>query len=180
MFMTMIDYWYYTGDSSYNDVVSHGMLFQVGEGKDYKPQNRSKDLGNDDQAFWAFAAMTAAELKFPDPPPDQPSWLSLAQAVFNTQAAVWDEKCGGGIRWQIPLFNSGYNLKNSISNGGFFQLAARLARYTGNQTYADWAEKMWSWVNQSSLVAYEPKIIINDNTDVDKQVACSTSKRKCV
>src|SRR5207248_11348346 len=103
MFMTMIDYWYYTGDSSYNDVVSQGMLFQVGDGKDYKPQNRTKELGNDDQAFWGFAAMTAAELKFPDPPPDQPSWLSLAQAVFNSQAGVWYGTCGGGIRWQIPF-----------------------------------------------------------------------------
>lgn len=32
-----------------------------------------------------------------------------------------------------------------IANGCFFNLGARLARYTGNQTYADWAEKTWDW-----------------------------------
>ena len=35
---------------------------------------------------------------------------------------------------------------------GFFQLAARLARYTGNQTYIDWAEKSWNWFAASSLL----------------------------
>lgn len=33
-----------------------------------------------------------------------------------------------------------------IANGCFFNLGARLARYTGNKTYADWAEKTWDWV----------------------------------
>ena len=97
--------------------------------------------------------MSAAEMKFPDPPSDQPSWLSLAQATFNLQANRWDtEHCGGGLRWQIFSFNKGYDYKNSISNGGFFQLAARLARYTGNQTYADWAEKTWDWMADSVLM----------------------------
>jgi mannan endo-1,6-alpha-mannosidase len=61
----------------------------------------------------------------------------------------WDpDTCGGGLRWQIFTFNNGFNYKNSISNGCFFNVAARLARYTGNQTYADWAEKVWDWMNQ--------------------------------
>lgn len=97
--------------------------------------------------------MSAAELNFPDPPPKQPSWLSLAQAVFNEQAYRWDEEhCNGGLRWQIFLANNGFNYKNTISNGGFFQLAARLARYTNNQTYADWAEKTWDWIVDSVLI----------------------------
>jgi mannan endo-1,6-alpha-mannosidase len=36
-------------------------------------------------------------------------------------------------------------MKNAISNGGLFALSARLARFTNNQTYADWAEKIWDW-----------------------------------
>jgi mannan endo-1,6-alpha-mannosidase len=108
--------------------------------------------GNDDQVFWAFAAMTAAELKFPDVK-DQPSWLSLAQAVLNTQVARWDtQTCEGGLRWQLYPYQNGYTIKNAISNGGFFQLAARLARYTGNQTYADWANKMWDWCATTPLL----------------------------
>lgn len=95
-------------------------------------------------------------MNFPDPPDTTskrpPSWLGLAQAVFNEQVSRWDPNCGGGLRWQIFQWNKGYDYKNSISNGGFFQLAARLARYTNNQTYADWAEKTWDWMVDSVLV----------------------------
>jgi mannan endo-1,6-alpha-mannosidase len=97
--------------------------------------------------------MSAAEMKFPNPTQTQPSWLSLAQAVFDRQAGRWDDKhCGGGLRWQFNPLNSGWMLKNTISNGGFFQLAARLARYTNNATYADWAEKSYNWLTQINLV----------------------------
>ncbi len=95
-------------------------------------------------------------MNFPEPPPDKPSWLALAQAVFNQQASRWETStCGGGLRWQIFSWNKGYEYKNSISNGCFFQLAARLARYTGNQTYADWAEKTWDWMETTRLVTPE-------------------------
>ena len=56
------------------------------------------------------------------------------------------DTCNGGLRWQIFESNKGYTYKNSISNGGFFQIAARLARHTGNQTYVDWSEKIWDWM----------------------------------
>lgn len=45
----MMDYWYYTNDTSYNDVVMQGMMFQVGPNKDYQPPNQTASLGNDDQ-----------------------------------------------------------------------------------------------------------------------------------
>ena len=96
--------------------------------------------------------MSAVEMKYPEPPEDKPSWLSLAQATFNLQVTRWDTQyCGGGLRWQIFPFNKGYDYKNSISNGGFFQLAARLAKYTGNDTYAQWAEKTWDWIHTVPL-----------------------------
>ena len=146
---TMIDYWHYTGDDTYNDVVSQAMLHQVGPNQDYQPPNYTASLGNDDQGFWGMSAMQAAEENFPDPPEDQPQWLALAQAVFNTQAdpARHDDTCGGGLRWQIPFANNGYNYKNSIANGCFFNIGARLARYLDNSTYADWAERTWDWVS---------------------------------
>ena len=110
--------------------------------------------------------MSAAEMKFPDPPPDQPSWLSLAQAVFNEQARRWDtQHCGGGLRWQIFTWNKGYDYKNSISNGGFFQLSARLARYTQNQTYGDWADKSWNWMADSVLMTSDYKVYDGANID---------------
>lgn len=101
-----------------------------------------------------MAAMTAAETNFENPPTDEPQWLALAQAVFNTQQARWDTStCGGGLRWQIFTFNSGYNYKNSIANGCFFNIGARLARYTGNDTYAVWANKTWNWMEEVGLMS---------------------------
>lgn len=43
-------------------------------------------------------------------------------------------------------------IQNSISQGCFFALGARLALYTGNQTYADWAEKTWDWMYRTQLI----------------------------
>ena len=165
MFGTLIDYWYYTGDTTYNSVTTQALLFQRGEEDNYEPRNQTAALGNDDQSFWAFAAMTAAELKFPNPPPNQPQWLALAQAVFNSQAMVWDNQtCGGGLRWQIPPYNNGYNYKNSISNGCFFTLGARLGAYTTNTTYFEWAEKSWDWSETIGLIS--PAYQVFDGTDV--------------
>jgi mannan endo-1,6-alpha-mannosidase len=162
MFGALVDYWHYTGDTTYNGVVTQGMLFQVGPDKDYMTPNQTKTTGNDDQGFWGMAAMTAAETNFQNPPSHQPQWLALAQAVFNTQAERWDlTTCGGGLPWQVFPFNTGYNYKNSISNGAFFNLAARLARYTGNDTYAQWANKAYDWtasiglINKSTYYIYD-------------------------
>lgn len=102
--------------------------------------------------FWGVAAMTAAELKFPDRAKGF-SWLSLAQGVFNTQIARWDTaSCGGGLRWQLYPYQSGFKMKNTISNGGLFQIAARLYRYTEDQQYLDWANKVWEWTIKSPLI----------------------------
>lgn len=169
MFGALINYWQYTGDDSYNSVISQALQFQIGPDENFNPPNQSKNMGVDDQAFWAFSVMDAAEAGLPDVGGDAPSWLALAQAVFNFQAALWDTAtCGGGMRWQVYSFNAGYNLKNTISNGGNFQLAARLAAYTGNQTYADWAEKMWDWMAASPLFQTQNNLLyIWDNTDAN-------------
>jgi mannan endo-1,6-alpha-mannosidase len=153
VFGTLINYWYLTGDETYNNITTQALLWQVGPNQDYMPPNQTKSEGNDDQGFWGMAVMSAAELKFPNPPPDEPQWLALAQAVFNTQADRWDmTTCNGGLRWQIFTFNKGYNYKNTISNGCFFNIAARLGAYTGNQTYLDWAEKVYDWTHAVGLI----------------------------
>ncbi|KAB5572795.1 glycoside hydrolase [Coniochaeta sp. 2T2.1] len=175
MWGTLIDYWHLTGDDTYNKITTEAMLWQVGPGEDYMPPNVTASLGNDDQGFWGMSAMLAAEVKFPDPPKDQPQWLALAQAVFNTQANPdrHDDTCNGGLRWQIPLSNNGYNYKNSIANGCFFNLGARLARYTGNTTYADWAEKTWDWITSVGFIdsdynIYDGGHVEHNCTDINK------------
>lgn len=154
MFGTLINYWAYTGDTSYNDIIMQAMLHQAGSSGDFMPDNQTRTEGNDDQGFWAFSAMAAAERNFPNPPANKPQWLAMAQAVFNEQASRWDNKtCGGGLHWQIFTFNNGYTYRNSIANGCLFNIAARLARYTGNITYAEWAIKTWNWVESVGLVS---------------------------
>ena len=145
------------------------MCWQAGTDGEFMPQNQTKDEGNDDQVFWAFAAMSAAELDFPPPQKDYPSWAAMAQAVFNLQTTRWDgTTCGGGMRWQITSLNNGWTYKNMASNGGFFQLASRLARYTGNQTYVHWAEKMWDWIDSSALVTQNGDVWkVYDGVSVD-------------
>jgi mannan endo-1,6-alpha-mannosidase len=82
--------------------------------------------------------MSALEYQFPDPDNAPAAYLDVAINSFNNMMGRWDEtSCGGGLKWQVYPENSyGYNYKNSISNGCVFALGARLARYTGNQTYA--------------------------------------------
>jgi mannan endo-1,6-alpha-mannosidase len=122
--------------------------------------------------------MAAAEKNFSSPGPSEPSWPYLAQAVFNTMAARWDAQyCRGGLRWQIFPWNAGYDYKNSVSNGCLFHLAARLARYVGDEIYIEWATKTWDWMmsvgfmsnksgsevaSGSQLFIYDGSYIAND------------------
>ncbi|SPN98962.1 related to DFG5 protein [Cephalotrichum gorgonifer] len=166
MFGHLVEYWHITGDDTYNDVTMQAIVHQSGDDNDLMPRNQTSTEGNDDQGFWAMTAMSAAETNFPNPPPGQPQWLALVQAVFTLYVSRWDEgTCGGGLRWQIFQLNRGFNYKNSISNGCFFNIASRLARYTGNQTYADWAAKVYDW--QVDVDFIQPDFAVEDGAGVE-------------
>lgn len=149
---SLLDYWYYTGDDTYNADLKESLIHQIGTNNDYMPENQTHTEGNDDQGFWGIAVMAAAEKDFPQDP-SQPQWIDLAKNVFNDLSSRWDtSSCGGGLRWQIYSWNNGYNYKNSVSNGCLFHLAARLSRYTGDSSYSDWAEKTWDWVTGMDFI----------------------------
>ncbi|KAH6655926.1 cell wall glycosyl hydrolase [Truncatella angustata] len=153
VFGTLIDYWAFTGDETYVDLTFQALQHQVGDDGDFMPNNQTLTEGNDDQGFWALSAMTAAEMGFKNPDSTGVQWLALAQAVFNEYSWRWDNgTCGGGLRWQVYTFNNGWDYKNSVSNGCFFNIAARLARYTGNTTYADWAETIYDWMENVGFI----------------------------
>lgn len=161
MWGTLVDYWHYTGDTTYNNITTQALLFQTGDNNNYMPLNWTASLGNDDQAFWGMSALLAAETNYPNPPEDDDrQWLALAQAVYNTQASAdrHDDTCGGGLRWQIPMSNKGYDYKNSIANGCFFNMGARLARYTNNDTYAEWPRRTWDWMVEVGFLDNEYNI----------------------
>ncbi|KAK8010582.1 glycoside hydrolase family 76 protein [Apiospora arundinis] len=151
---SMLDYQHYTGDASYHDVITEALLSQVGPNFDYMVPRHQGDEGNDDQAFWSFTVLEAAERNLPQPNDSIPSWLTLAENIWNSMVVRWNTTaCGGGLAWQIFESNpNGMTYKNSVSNGGLFQLSARLARATGNQTYLDWAQKIWDWSESVGFV----------------------------
>ena len=160
----MMDYWHYTGDSSYNNVTYQALVSQLGPAYDFNMPSEVFDEGNDDQAFWVLAAMTATEYGFTNPPAPAPSWLQVCENAFNDYVMRWNTAtCGGGLKWQFHPENAGYDYKNSISNGCFFQLAARLARFTGNQTYVTWVDKVWQWSTAIGLVDHMYNVY--DGTD---------------
>ena len=182
MFMSMINYASATGDTSYNEEIQQAIVTQAGSNNDFYLQSQLFDMvsqiisiyqtrdhanisqGNDDQAFWGFVPMTAVEYNFPANPNATASYLEMASNVFNEIAARWDtSSCGGGLRWQAVSTNTGYDYKNSVANGAFFLLAARLGRYTGNQTYLDWAEKTWNWTTRVGLI--DENYNVYDGTD---------------
>ncbi|KAF2142722.1 glycoside hydrolase family 76 protein, partial [Aplosporella prunicola CBS 121167] len=171
----LVNYWQLTGDDAHNAFVQEGLVWQLGSDDDYMPVNQTRTIGNDDQMSWALAAMSAAERGFPTKE-GAPSWGRVAANVFDEQAQRWDDKtCGGGLRWQIYPFNNGYTYKNSIAQGLFFQLAARLARFSGNQTYADWAEKAYVWTQQIGLIDQTNHVL--DGADVAKNCSANSIEK---
>lgn len=160
MWATMIQYWHNTGDATYNNDVAMGIAAQAGSGQNFIGPNT---LGNDDQLWWGIAAITAAEYGFQEP--SGASWVQLAENVFNDVQQRWNTAtCNGGLGWQISTSAPGYNYKNSISNGLFFQLAARLARFTGNSMYEDWATKIFDWTYSVKLINHVTYMVY-DGTD---------------
>lgn len=111
---TLLSYSSLTGDNQYDYTISQALLFQIGPDNNYMPPNQSRSLGNDDQTFWAHAALTAEETAFQLPDDaGVDSWIQLAQNAFDGQTLRWEnDTCGGGLRWQIFSFNNGYDYKN--------------------------------------------------------------------
>ncbi|KAK5994749.1 putative mannan endo-1,6-alpha-mannosidase [Cladobotryum mycophilum] len=154
MFGSLIDYWALTDDDAYNDVVKQGMIYQIGPDNDFRPRNQSAAEANDDQGMWAMAAMSAVETEFSGASKEQSQWLTIVEAVFNEYVSRWDKKqCDGGLRWQISPLLNGYNYKNSISNGCFFNIASRLYQQTKNETYSNWAAIIFQWEQKVGLIS---------------------------
>ncbi|KAK4145986.1 uncharacterized protein C8A04DRAFT_26146 [Dichotomopilus funicola] len=179
LWSTMIDYWHYTNDSTYNAVTVQGLTAQNGPNlqSPFMPPNWTASMGNDDQGFWGIAAAKANEAGLPAPPKGEPSWLDLAKAIFQVQTVRYtdsEDACGGGLRWMIVPVNTGFDLKNTASTAVFLNLGARLYHATQNETYADWVEKGWTWLTTIGLVddkfnVYDSVSTIDDCAKANKQ-----------
>lgn len=141
----LLTYMHTNSDPTYNALVSNTLLSQTTSTNDFMVPGQA--TGNDDQAWWALAAMSAAEYNLPAPA-GTPAWANLAANAFATQKSRWQtSSCGGGLKWKINAGDQGYNYRSTISNALFFQLAARLARYNDDGDALAWAEKSWGWMS---------------------------------
>jgi mannan endo-1,6-alpha-mannosidase len=62
----------------------------------------------------------------------------------------------------------------AIANGCFFNMGARLARYTKNDTYLDWTKRTWDWLVDVKYIDDQSNVFdggyIEDNcTKINKQ-----------
>lgn len=80
---TMIEYWHYTENDSYNDIVKEAMFFSIGQGKKLNMTTK----GNDDYGAWGVAATCAVEMKVGNLNSKQSGRLYFSQAVVNSITA---------------------------------------------------------------------------------------------
>lgn len=187
---TFLEYRRVTGDKQYDELAAKGLVAQSGYqygGLDasFLHPNNTPTIGNDDQCIWGLAALHAVEAGLPEHGNDTiPTWLGLAENVLKTQLSRWDyevanitakePKCGGGLRWQIPPSNVGYNYKNSMSNACHFDLAARVGFLTGNKTYTDAATAAFEWlqgvgfIDKETWAVYDGAHVEQNCTDINK------------
>lgn len=152
-FNTILNYAAFTGDATYNSLFEKDFFNQIGDNANFIPSNKSARIANDDVGYWALAAISAAEFGAKPSDSSSPSYLTLAENVFNDFVQRWDDKtCGGGLRWAVQASSTGYDFKDTNSNGVFFELAARLGVQTGNKTYLDWANKVYDWTVKVGLI----------------------------
>lgn len=68
MWATPIDYWYYTGDTTYKNITTEALLAQASSTEDCMLVNQTEFETNASQYFLGLAAMSVAEYKFPNLP----------------------------------------------------------------------------------------------------------------
>lgn len=182
----LMEYTIFTNDTTHTPALLSAISTNIGANNDFLPAEQAGWEANDDQAYWLYSALTALEYNFTALDPCLApgtgtnggcanSWLSLATNAFNIYTQRWatdDATCNGGMKWKFTPSASGYYYKNSVSNGGFFQTAARLARYTGNATYAEWASKIWDWTEGVGLISAEYNVY--DGASDENSVNCTS------
>ncbi|KAI0127349.1 mannan endo-1,6-alpha-mannosidase-like protein DCW1 precursor [Xylariales sp. AK1849] len=178
----VLDYMVYTSDTTYQSDLLAALAENVGSNYDFVPADQGYWEANDDQVYWVYNALTALEYNYQALPCEASggaecanSWLAISTNAFELFVSRWNNDsftCGGGLKWQYNTNAAGYWYKNAVTNGGFFQTAARLARYTGNQTFADWATKIWDWSSAIGIVSADYHVF--DGTWDGDDANCTT------
>ena len=78
---------------------------------------------------------------------NDPKFKEAALQLWEYIKTGWNENAGGGITWKKGMEYS----KNACSNGPACILAARLYQEFGDESYKEWALKIYNW-EKSTLV----------------------------
>ncbi|KAJ3416401.1 hydrolase 76 protein [Chytridiales sp. JEL 0842] len=146
---------------------------------------------NDDILWWAMAALTATEIFGPNAVVDPQGlgavdgvgsktgrpWLEVAARTWNHALEQWDTTtCGGGIYWSRNRNAARLNqrfYKSSITNAQAIEVAARLYEITKNQTYVEWADRLYDWMKKTVML---PDYSVLDGVMGDDPNSCGPEK----
>jgi predicted alpha-1,6-mannanase (GH76 family) len=124
-----------------HDAASRQMIDDVFDGwRAAYPDFRQNDW-NDDMGWWARGAVRAYELT------GEQRFLDESEDIFSFIAQYEDTTYGGGIWWKnVDVGDGSKNEKNVATNGTAVQTALRLYAATGDTTYRDTAERLFTWL----------------------------------
>ncbi|KAI1073940.1 glycoside hydrolase family 76 protein [Whalleya microplaca] len=172
---TMLDYRSRSGNATYDEVIAQGLSFQLTDDEDFVPTNWTLTEGNDDQDFWAMAAVLAEQTGLQAEKTGllaegKIQWTDVAEKVFyeqtNGQRRVQRGECKGALRWIISPIAEGYNYVSTGANAGYFNLGAQLARMTNNPKYVDAAEHTYELLEDIGFIS--DKYEVFDGAHQDK------------
>jgi hypothetical protein len=122
-----------TGDAGFESVVT-------------APLGSGGDRFYDDNAWLGLALVRHYELTA------DTALLQLAQRVFAFVVSGWSIDgtwhVPGGIRWKEPTSNRS---RNTCVNGPAAELGARLYEKTRDESYLEWARRIYNWTREALL-----------------------------
>ena len=132
----VIDAYIRTGSNSYKTIID-----QWYEGVKAKNGNTFYNEFYDDMEWNALAMLRAYKAT------NDERFKTATIDVWNDIKTGWNDNAGGGIAWRKSQPYS----KNACSNGPACILAARLYQEFGDESYKEWALKIYNW-EKSTLV----------------------------
>ena len=155
---TLVNYDWISGDSLKNSIPLK-VVYDFWSKKSAAFNEVHNDLF-DDKLWWVMMYLRLHEV-FDDVKyiKEAESWWD--QAIMNPNKPKWkawdDNLCGGGVRWGDTTKDNARYYHNSVTNGLFLTVSARLAAhyYLHNnlekaEKYAVWAEKEWQWLTEGT------------------------------
>jgi predicted alpha-1,6-mannanase (GH76 family) len=112
----------------------------------------------DDEGWWALGWIRVYDVTH------EGQYLQTAIDIFDDMVGGWNSsRCGGGIWW-----DKAETYENAIANELFLSAAAHLATrvdHADSAYYLDWAQREWTWFQQSGMINNQYNI--NDGLTLD-------------